>query len=184
MELTEDLIKRRSKHFDLGQLKRFTGLRCLASLDGCKSLLHLDLTGNQLRDLSGLPALPLLQSLGLSRNKIRTLADLPQLPLLEELVVKENQVDSVDFVALARCMLHINPSSDKRASLKDEVSLRSGATSKDMASFKIPTLDVDAFVATTTQRLDALLRDAELTLDHETANVQRAFMLEQALSPA
>ncbi|KAJ0411149.1 hypothetical protein ATCC90586_005006 [Pythium insidiosum] len=90
MELTEDLIKRRSKHFDLG-------------LDGCKSLLHLDLTGNQLRDLSGLPALPLLQSLGLSRNKIRTLA---------------------------------------------------------------------------------LLRDAELTLDHETANVQRAFMLEQALSPA
>ncbi|GLE00057.1 hypothetical protein PINS_up008784 [Pythium insidiosum] len=198
MELTEDLIKRRSKHFDLSCITHLdlssAGLRRLAHLDGCKSLLHLDLTGNQLSDLSGLPALPQLQSLNLSRNNLRTLADLPQLSALEELMIKDNQLASVDFQALARCapcLRHLrldgNPAvvtastlaqlrtafprlvlfngesldlfevlhtsvHEKRVPQNDATAVRS--VPKATTAFQVPTLDLEAFVAATTQRLE------------------------------
>ncbi|KAF4143380.1 Leucine-rich repeat [Phytophthora infestans] len=105
MELTPEIIKRRSGHYDVSlvALLDVSGmkLRRIASLESCVNLLELNLAHNELRSLEELPTLPLLRCLHLSNNELTSLATLPLLPSLEELSVAKNQIRSVDFVELA-----------------------------------------------------------------------------------
>ncbi|POM81014.1 Nucleotide binding protein [Phytophthora palmivora] len=126
MELTVDVIKRRSGHYDvtlvaLLDVSRMK-IRRLVHLESCLNLLELNLTHNELRSLEGLPPLPLLRCLHLSNNLLTSLDSLPHLPLLEELTVavsisilssiyvktlihvglyQNNQIRSIDFTTLA-----------------------------------------------------------------------------------
>ncbi|KAG6963571.1 hypothetical protein JG688_00008091 [Phytophthora aleatoria] len=105
MELTVDIIKRRSGHYDVSlvALLDVSGMkiRRIAQLESCVNLLELNLAHNELRSLEELPALSLLRCLQLSNNQLPSLDTLPRLPLLEELTVANNQIRSIDFVELA-----------------------------------------------------------------------------------
>ncbi|KAF1794912.1 Leucine-rich repeat domain, L domain-like [Phytophthora cactorum] len=111
MELTADIVKRRSGHYDVSlvALLDVSGMkiRRIAQLESCVNLLELNLAHNELRSLEELPALSLLRCLQLSNNQLTSLVvylapdTLPRLPLLEELTVANNQIRSIDFVELA-----------------------------------------------------------------------------------
>ncbi|KAG6960460.1 hypothetical protein JG687_00008225 [Phytophthora cactorum] len=105
MELTADIVKRRSGHYDVSlvALLDVSGMkiRRIAQLESCVNLLELNLAHNELRSLEELPALSLLRCLQLSNNQLTSLDTLPRLPLLEELTVANNQIRSIDFVELA-----------------------------------------------------------------------------------
>ncbi|KAH7467399.1 Leucine-rich repeat-containing protein 61 [Phytophthora ramorum] len=105
MELTADIIKRRSGHYDLSLVALLDvsqmRIRRLGQLESCLNLLELNLAHNELRSLDGLPSLPLLRCLHLANNQLTSLDNLPFLPLLEELSVADNQIRSLDYTALA-----------------------------------------------------------------------------------
>ncbi|RQM16937.1 hypothetical protein B5M09_007276 [Aphanomyces astaci] len=56
MEITEDLLKRRSKHFDIACIQRLNlagcDIRTVALLEGCTSLVELNLAKNHVRCLA------------------------------------------------------------------------------------------------------------------------------------
>ncbi|KAG3113752.1 hypothetical protein PI124_g2732 [Phytophthora idaei] len=105
MELTVDIIKRRSGHYDVSlvALLDVSGMkiRRITQLESCVNLLELNFAHNELRSLEELPALSLLRCLQLSNNQLTSLDTLPRLPLLEELTVANNQIRCIDFVELA-----------------------------------------------------------------------------------
>ncbi|KAK1940112.1 Geranylgeranyl transferase type-2 subunit alpha [Phytophthora citrophthora] len=105
MELTADIIKRRSGHYDVSLVALLDVSRMkihrLAQLEACLNLLELNVTHNELRSLDGLPALPLLRCLKLSNNQLTSLDSLPRLPLLEELTLANNRIRSIDFLELS-----------------------------------------------------------------------------------
>ncbi|ETL97803.1 hypothetical protein F442_05350 [Phytophthora nicotianae P10297] len=105
MELTADIIKRRSGHYDVSLVALLDvsemKIRRIAQLESCVNLLELNLAHNELRSLEELPSLPLLRCLHLSNNQLTSLDTLPRLPALEELSVANNQIRSIDFVELA-----------------------------------------------------------------------------------
>ncbi|KAE9347999.1 hypothetical protein PF008_g7558 [Phytophthora fragariae] len=104
MELTADVIKRRSGHYDVSLVALLDvsrmRIRYLAQLEFCLNLLELNLAHNELRSLDGLPSLPLLRCLDISNNQLTSLDNLPRLPMLEELTIA-NQIRSIDFTALS-----------------------------------------------------------------------------------
>ncbi|KAG1706733.1 hypothetical protein DVH05_027586 [Phytophthora capsici] len=105
MELTADIIKRRSGHYDVSLVALLDVSRMrihrLAQLEACLNLLELNLAHNELRSVDGLPVLPRLRCLNLSNNQLTSLDRLPSLPLLEELTLTSNRVRSIDFLELS-----------------------------------------------------------------------------------
>ncbi|CEG44869.1 Protein phosphatase 1, regulatory subunit, and related proteins [Plasmopara halstedii] len=106
MDLSVDLIKRRSGHYDLELVTLLDVSRMnicrLIHLEHCVNLMELNLNHNDLQSLEGLPPLPLLRCLHLSNNRLASIDSLPSLPLLEELHVANNQIQSINFVELAK----------------------------------------------------------------------------------
>ncbi|EQC37297.1 hypothetical protein SDRG_05519 [Saprolegnia diclina VS20] len=105
MEITEDLIKRRSNHFDVACVQRLNlakaGLNKIGNLAGCSALIELNLSHNQLSSLRGLPSLSTLRSLDLSQNALASIDPFPLLPALEELRLDGNPLtNGVDWVSL------------------------------------------------------------------------------------
>ncbi|KAL3672537.1 hypothetical protein V7S43_001834 [Phytophthora oleae] len=105
MELSADIIKRRSGHYDVSLVALLDVSRMkiqrLGQLETCLNLLELNVAHNELRSLDGLPVLPLLRCLNLSNNQLTSLDNLPSLPLLEELTLANNRIRSIDFLELS-----------------------------------------------------------------------------------
>ncbi|CAK4251433.1 unnamed protein product [Aphanomyces euteiches] len=106
MEITDELIKRRSKHFDVACIQRLNlssaNIAKLALLDTCTSLVELNLSKNHIASIRGIPTLAALRVLDCSFNEISSLDDLALQPQLEELHVEGNEIKHVDFVKLQR----------------------------------------------------------------------------------
>ncbi|ETV83455.1 hypothetical protein H257_04179 [Aphanomyces astaci] len=106
MEITEDLLKRRSKHFDIACIQRLNlagcDIRTVALLEGCTSLVELNLAKNHLLSLHGIPTLPTLKCLDCSFNTVTTLDGMSPQPQLEELHVEGNDLARVDFALLQK----------------------------------------------------------------------------------
>ncbi|KAF1772363.1 Leucine-rich repeat domain, L domain-like [Phytophthora cactorum] len=129
MELTVDIIKRRSGHYDVSlvALLDVSGMkiRRIAQLESCVNLLELNLAHNELRSLEELPALSLLRCLQLSNNQLTSLGSHSSalalagrtyscgtgipfarnsqrlISLIVALSEQNNQIRSIDFVELA-----------------------------------------------------------------------------------
>lgn len=78
---------------------RELGITNLAGLEHCRKVALINLTGNQITDVSPLAGLPRLQSLDLSRNRIKALGPLATNTALQYLDVSFNQLKKVDAVA-------------------------------------------------------------------------------------
>ncbi|KDO17310.1 hypothetical protein SPRG_17263 [Saprolegnia parasitica CBS 223.65] len=107
MEITEDLIKRRSNHFDVACVQRLNlakaGLSTISNLAGCSALVELNLSQNQISSVRGLPSLSTLRSLDLSQNALSSIEPFPLLPELEELRLDGNPLThNVDWTALQK----------------------------------------------------------------------------------
>ncbi|OQR97858.1 hypothetical protein ACHHYP_09861 [Achlya hypogyna] len=106
MELTEELIKRRSQHFDLACVQRLNlakaGVAKVAALAECTALVELNLSHNKIANVGGIPPLPALRSLDLSHNALASLEALPALPELEELRLEGNDLTDVNWAAIAK----------------------------------------------------------------------------------
>ncbi|GAB9463001.1 hypothetical protein Gpo141_00000477 [Globisporangium polare] len=191
MELSEDLIKRRSKHFDLSCITLLdlsdAGIERLAHLDKCTNAVEINLRTNQLRRLDGFPSLAALRSLNLSSNKLTSIDDLPPCPALEELSIATNEITMIDFRSLAFKLpqlrsLHLqgNPvalSEDLvtrvKSSLPNLLLLNGEAVALSHATHLIS--DADAFIAQHTRKIDDMLKQCHDTLGSETARVLNAF---------
>ncbi|TYZ58393.1 hypothetical protein PybrP1_009654 [[Pythium] brassicae (nom. inval.)] len=196
MELSEDLIKRRSKHFDLAcvTLLDLSGAEIgrLAHLDKCTNLVEINLQHNLALDLTG--------------NQLTSIDNLPPCPALEELsFAKANEVASVDFQALATkgnpVCSHKDVAALVRAALPNLLLLNGEALAlanigpaistastpsgpPDAAPTKFAgakfdasamSFDVDNFIEQSSRRIDELLLQCHKTLESETARVQQAF---------
>ncbi|ETW02454.1 hypothetical protein H310_05963 [Aphanomyces invadans] len=106
MEITEDLLKRRSKHFDIACIQRLNLSGCdiatVALLEGCTSVVELNLSKNHLLSLRGIPTLSTLKSLDCSFNTVTTLDGMAPQPQLEELHLEGNELSRVDFSTLQK----------------------------------------------------------------------------------
>lgn len=74
---------------------RKKGIKSLAGLEKCPSLVQLDLSGNEVEDIAPLSGLVNLQSLDLSSNKVRDLKPLEKLAKLQYLQLEHNQVEDI-----------------------------------------------------------------------------------------
>ena len=74
---------------------RGKGIRDLTGLEHCKRLMLLDLTDNEVEDLSPIAGLNLLQSLALTNNRISDVSPLSELKRLQYLELSGNQVENI-----------------------------------------------------------------------------------------
>jgi Leucine-rich repeat (LRR) protein len=85
------------------RLKKLTiigvGLRKIEGLEN-NSLEELDLSGNEITELSGLDKLPNLKSLNLSHNQIKELKNLENLKSLEILDLRGNEINQVSYTKI------------------------------------------------------------------------------------
>eukprot|EP00753_Platysulcus_tardus_P002977 PLAT12126.1.p1 GENE.PLAT12126.1~~PLAT12126.1.p1 ORF type:complete len:247 (+),score=79.30 PLAT12126.1:114-854(+) len=99
MEITEELIKAKTGQYDLEFVKRLAlpGLRIarIRCVSLCTSLLELDLSSNDLTDLSGLDDLVELRVLNVSSNRLTSLAGVERCAALEKLSVVDNMLTSI-----------------------------------------------------------------------------------------
>lgn len=71
------------------------GIKSLEGLQHCKSIMKIDLEGNEIVDLSPLKDLKLLQSIDLSKNKIESLEPLAQLTNSQYLQLSQNSISDL-----------------------------------------------------------------------------------------
>ncbi|KAF0699620.1 Aste57867_9803 [Aphanomyces stellatus] len=106
MDITEDLLKRRSKHFDIACIQRLNlssaSLWKVSLLEGCTSLVELNLSKNQISSVRGIPSIGTLKSLDCSYNKLTSLDGLGSQSQLEELHLEGNEIKQIDFAALQK----------------------------------------------------------------------------------
>lgn len=106
MQITSELLKKQSGHFDLGCITRLNlshlGIEKIQGLEQCPLMTELALDHNKIRSPSSLDALVNLKVLNLSSNAIKSIETFKLLPNLKELYLQNNAIVSVDFQALAQ----------------------------------------------------------------------------------